>query len=200
MSRELIKRNYAETFTFISLLKGCTYKKDICGGIRLHPEILKKTGLLERSPFLASSLINMYAKCGLLAKAQQVLDDLPFGNVYSFNARIAGYVHHGHVHEAFNCFQRMQNEGLSLDAITFISILKACRKAWILNKGKQIHGGIVLSGLLDKDIVVGIALIDMYARCGEFAKVEQVLEELPHSRCSFVVYTHWRVCPKGESS
>ena len=165
----------------------------------MHPEILKKTGLLERSPVLASSLINMYGKCGALVKAQ-VLDDLPFGNVYSFNARIAGYVHHGHVHEAFNCFQRMQNEGLSLDVITFISILKACNKAWVLTKGKKIHGGIVLSGLLDKDIVVGIALIDMYARCGEFAKAEQVLEELPIQDVVSWFALNWRICLKGESS
>ena len=76
-----------EGITFVSLLKVCAQRKDLCKGTELHADIVKK-GLLKKSPYLASALINMYAKCGVLSKAQQVLDELPVCDLISWNAII----------------------------------------------------------------------------------------------------------------
>ena len=109
-------------FTYVALLKDCTKKKDISEGIRLHADILK-TNLLESSPYLASALINMYAKCGMIVKAHQYLEELLVRDVISWNALISGYTHEGKGHEALNCFEQMQCEGLSPDVVTFTNIL-----------------------------------------------------------------------------
>lgn len=36
--------------------------------------------------------------------------------------------------------------------------------------GEQIHNEISIQGLLRKDIALGNALVDMYAKCGAFGK------------------------------
>ena len=77
-----------------------------------------------------------------------------------------------------NSFKRIQNEGLSPDAITFICILKACGSMGAIDKGKQIHDEVVSRKLLEKNVVLGTALVDMYARCGMLEKARKVLEEL----------------------
>ncbi|MCO5547003.1 hypothetical protein L7F22_000443 [Adiantum nelumboides] len=95
-------------------------------------------------PCGTTTLLDMYAKCGFIAKAQQVFDDLPICNVVSWTALIGGYVEHGEgdvskgqeVHaevarqglsgyaedgndeEAINCFEEMQIKGQLDKALT----------------------------------------------------------------------------------
>ena len=121
----------------------------------------------------------MYVKCGVLAEAQQVLEALPIRNVVSWNALISGYTQHCRGHEALNCFEQMQGEGLSPNGITFLCIVKACGSIGALDKGKQIQEEVVSRGLLEKDIVIGTALVDMYAKCGDLTKAQEFLEQLP---------------------
>ena len=131
-----------EGIHYVTLLKECAKRKDLEKGMSLHVDITNKC-LLRKNPYVGSSLINMYAKCGALSKAQEVLDELPFRNIVSWSALIAGYSRKGHGHEALNCFERMQSEGLSPDEITLTCILKACGSTQSLDKGKQIHEFIV---------------------------------------------------------
>eukprot|EP00250_Pteridium_aquilinum_P017436 c23625_g3_i1 orf=221-1150(+) len=53
--------------TFVALLKACAKLKDWKSGRRLHAEIARQ-GLLNIDPFVGSTLVDMYGKCGLLAK------------------------------------------------------------------------------------------------------------------------------------
>ena len=172
------KMNSKEGYAIMALLKICARKKDLYRGSELHAHILKK-GLLDKSPYLASPLINMYVKCGMFEKAQEVLEGLHVGDLVSWNVLISAYVSKRQIHEAFKCFERMQNDGFSPDAITFTCILKLCGSIKNIDKGREIHERVVRSGLLAKDIVLGTALVDMYAKCGMLAKAQEVLEELP---------------------
>eukprot|EP00250_Pteridium_aquilinum_P008479 c17983_g1_i2 orf=656-1027(+) len=114
-----------EDAVFVTQLKACAIQRDLYKGSRLHANVLKG-GLLEKNIFIGSTLVNMYAKCGALAKAQQVVDELSAQNVVSWNTLIVGHTQHGQGEQAINCFERMQHEGLSPDATTFACILKAC--------------------------------------------------------------------------
>ena len=163
---------------WVALLKDCAKKKNLYKGTRLHADILER-GLLEKSPYIASILISMYTKCGEVAKAHQVLEELPIRNVFSWSALISGYVQQGQGHAALQCLERMQNEGINPNEVSFLCTLKACGSMKTIDKGKQIHDEIVRRGLLEKHVALGNALVDMYAKCGLLAKAHQVLKELP---------------------
>ena len=126
--------------------------------------------------------VDMYAKCGVLSKAQQVLKELHLRNVVSWNALITGYADHGQGHEALNAFDQMQSEGFCPDDVTYMCILKGCGSIGAIDKGKQIHNEIVGRGLLEtdieKDIVLGTALVDMYAKCGILERAQKVFDKL----------------------
>ena len=167
-------------FEFVGLLKDCAKKKDLQQGSALHAEILKHRFLLGKSsPYVGSALISMYAKCGAIAKARRVLETLPVRDIISWNALMTGYAQLGYANETLDCFVKMQREGLSPVGVTFTCILKACGSIRAIDRGKQIHDEIINRGLLDKNIVLGNALVDMYAKCGVLAKAQKVLEELP---------------------
>ena len=162
----------------IALLKACAKKKDLHRGISLHGDMLK-TGLIGRNRYVRSTLISMYAKCGLVAKAQQVLEGLPIRDAITWNVLIAAYAQQGQCDAALNCFEQMQSEGLVPNVVTFISALRACGKTRMVYKGQKIHEEIVNKGLLKKHINLGNALVDMYAKCGAFTKAQEVLDDLP---------------------
>ena len=164
--------------TFICTLKACGSVGCIDKGTQLHDEILRKR-LLEKNVVLGNVLVDMYAKCGVLAKAQKVLEGLRIRNVVSWNALITGYVQQGECHKALNCFRWMQSEGITPDMVTLTCILKACGSTGAIDKGEQIHNDIVRRGLLGRNIVLGNALVDMYAKCGLLSKAQEILEELP---------------------
>mgnify|MGYP002775691026 CR=1 FL=1 len=167
-----------DIITFTCILKACGGIGAIDKGKQIHNQIVTRC-LLNKDVLLGTALVDMYAKCGALTKAQQMLDELPLQHVVSWNALIAGYAQQGQCHEALQCFKRMQSESLYPDSVTFICILKACGSAGAIDKGNQIHNEVVLRGLLEKDIAIGNVVVDMYAKCGVLAKAHEVLEELP---------------------
>jgi pentatricopeptide repeat protein len=165
--------------TYISVLKASGSIGSLEMGEEIHEEV-KKRGFLGKHILLSTTLVDMYAKCGMMEQAHKILlEDIPRRDVVSWNALITGYVQHGFGAEVLQCFRKMQDEGVCPDSVTFICILEACGSMGILEIGEEIHGVIKENGLLDKDIVVGTALIDMYSKCGALEKAHQVLRGLP---------------------
>ena len=111
--------------TIVKLLKSCAKLKDVEKGSKLHAHIVKRN-LLKGNVFIGTALVDMYGKCGKLAKAQDTFDQLQIHDVVAWNALIAGYVRQEMVEEALNCFEQMQIHAISPDAATFSCTLKAC--------------------------------------------------------------------------
>ena len=163
--------------TFVCILKACGSTRSIKKGEEIEAEV-RRQGLLGKSIILGNALVDMYAKCGMLTKANEVFDKLPMRNIVTWNSLINGYLLHGFANEALNCYDRMRDEGLSPGTVTFACILKACGDKGSGFKGEEIHAEISKQGLLPKSIVIGTALIDMYAKCGMLAKARKVFDEL----------------------
>eukprot|EP00250_Pteridium_aquilinum_P009425 c18660_g1_i1 orf=3-413(-) len=60
----------------MDLIKTCGIQKDLHMGSKLHVDILNQ-GLLKKDTSLGNALLSMYAKCGSMAKAQELFDQLP---------------------------------------------------------------------------------------------------------------------------
>jgi pentatricopeptide repeat protein len=162
--------------TFIHGLKACSAIDAVDKGERMHAEI-ERRGLLDREQ-IGNTLVNMYAKCGLLAKSQQVFEMLRVRDVVSWTALLCGYAEHVDAERALACFEQMQAEGITPNAVTLICALKACRTLGAAEKGQLMHAEIERQGLLDTDVAVGNSLVDMYARCGLLGIARKVFEKL----------------------
>jgi pentatricopeptide repeat protein len=166
---------FPNMITYICILRACT---EIEVGKEIYGEIAKK-GLLQNDIALETALVDMYAKSGLLEEARLVLDGLDVRDIVSWTALISGYVQKGQNEEALNCFERLKQEHLAPNAVTFSCILKACASIGAIDKGRQIHDEIASNDMMKNDVVLGSSLVDMYARCGMPARAHDVLFELP---------------------
>ena len=68
----------------------------------------------------------------------------------------------GFGNEALECFTHMQKSGIRPNDVTYICILKACGIVGSLWIGEEIEVEIRNQGLLEKNIVLGTSLVDMY--------------------------------------
>nr|DAD31301.1 TPA_asm: hypothetical protein HUJ06_010152 [Nelumbo nucifera] len=118
-------------------------------------------------------MITGYAKRGEMDCARKLFDQVPERDVVTWNAMIAGYVLSGSNDQALEMFEEMRRAGEQPDEVTMLSLLSACADSGALEAGQQIH-----SSLLETDsrlsIVLGNALIDMYAKCGSIEKALDV--------------------------
>eukprot|EP00250_Pteridium_aquilinum_P020684 c24906_g6_i1 orf=901-4083(+) len=163
--------------TYVESLRSCGSFGALSKGLELHGEIVKEE--FDTDPFINNSLVGMYAKCGSLLEAQDVFDKLLVWDVVSWNALILGYAEHKRTEEALFFFVRMQLEGFCPDIATLVCVLKACSGSGAANRGQEIHGVIVKHGLLEKDLVVGTGLVDMYANLGMLIEAQAVFDKLP---------------------
>ncbi|KAH7366416.1 hypothetical protein KP509_18G077200 [Ceratopteris richardii] len=169
----------SDAATFTSILKACANLRRADLGRLVHIEILRQ-GLLESNALLGTALVDMYAKCGMLAKAQDAHEVIQFSsNNASWNALISGFVQQGFGKQAFFFFEEMLQKGLIPNEITFSAILKACGSIGDHVKGQQIHNMIVHRGISLNHVVLGTALVDMYAKCGALKRAQRLLDELP---------------------
>lgn len=170
------ERVHPSSYTLMSLLKACAGSKDAEKGQEIHVEIAQMGH--ERCLYVGSALVDMYAKCGLLSEAREVIDKLPVRNVVSWNALISGYAEHGPSQEAMKCFKQMQMDNVAPDTITFICILKACSSVGAIVKGREIHMEFAKEGT-ERNPFAGNILVDMYAKCGFLTEARRVFDKLP---------------------
>lgn len=163
--------------TYICILKAFANMGDgVARGRELHAEIVK-TGV-ERQTFVGNILVDMYSKCGLLLDAQQVFNQLPTRDVVSWTALLSGYAEHGLCREALGCLQKMQEEGVTPNATTFLCTLKACQSIEDLDKGQELHAEVVKEEF-EGDLFLGNTLVDMYGSCGLLNEAKEVFDQLP---------------------
>ncbi|KAH7294551.1 hypothetical protein KP509_27G006800 [Ceratopteris richardii] len=155
--------------TLACVLRACSLVKAVEKGKEIHTEVVQN-GLLKADPFIRSAVVDMYAKCGALSKAKEVLKVLPERDVVVWNSLIVGYVLHDYNEEALFCFDQMQAEGVSPNIVTYACSVNACGNIGALEKGSEIHADASRKALLELDLSIGSALVDMYAKCGELSK------------------------------
>ncbi|KAL5702304.1 hypothetical protein ACHQM5_027536 [Ranunculus cassubicifolius] len=143
-----------------SILSACANLQALEPGKQVHCYSVKSG--FDMNVYAGSSLVDMYAKCGLMEAANRVIARMPEKTVVSRNALIAGYVQNNNVDEALNLFQEMLEEGLRPSKFTFASMLSACSGSLALHLGKQVHCHTLKSAILHEDDFLGVSLLGVY--------------------------------------
>eukprot|EP01018_Ginkgo_biloba_P005421 Gb_25283 [translate_table: standard] len=166
-----------DKFTFPFVLKACAGLLALREGKEIHCHIVRSQ--FELDVFVATALVDMYAKCGRVENARQVFDKMFTRDVVSWNALIAGYTQNGHDVEALAVFHQMQLGTVEPNSTTMVSVLPACAQLGALQQGKWIHSYIIRNDF-ESDISVVNALVAMYAKCGCIEIAHQVFDKIPH--------------------
>lgn len=102
MKEEGVKAN---NITLSGVLSACASLGALDIGKSVDEYALKNG--LQKDIYVATALIDMYAKCGSVYHAFQVFENMPFKNIVTWNAMISAFAFNGRAKEAILLFNRM---------------------------------------------------------------------------------------------
>ncbi|XP_075499999.1 pentatricopeptide repeat-containing protein At1g31430 [Primulina tabacum] len=179
--------------TIASTLSACTSLKRLDLGREIHDYVRGQTGLTviignalldmyakcgcldmargmfdmmhEKNVLCWTSMVSAYVKCGQLDEATSLFEKAPVRDLILWTTMINGFVQFNKVDEAMALFRNMQMDRVKPDKYTLVALLTGCAQSGALEQGEWIHSYIEETGI-KIDVVVGTALIEMYAKCG----------------------------------
>lgn len=166
-----------DPITVSSLLPICAQSNDIINGILIHLYVIKHG--LETNLFVSNALINMYSKFGNLGDAQKVFDHMKVRDLVSWNSIISAYEQNSDPIVAFELFKDMQLIGIQPDLLTVVSLASIFGQLGDKKNGRFIHGFVARHNWFEEDVVIGNALVNMYAKLGAMDCARRVFELLP---------------------
>ncbi|KAK6128240.1 hypothetical protein DH2020_038013 [Rehmannia glutinosa] len=162
--------------SFSCLLSACAAGKDLCLGRMIHARV--KANGLEFDVSVGTALINLYARCGKVEYARKLFDEMPKPNIEYWNTMIHAYIENGLAREALNLLDQIKFREIKPDEVTILGLIMACRDTGELNQGILVHSIVESSEFLKGSIILGNALIDMYAKCGSMTKARAVFDRM----------------------
>ncbi|KAL0359662.1 UNVERIFIED_CONTAM: Pentatricopeptide repeat-containing protein [Sesamum angustifolium] len=163
-----------DSYTYPSVLKACGGLRRVDYGEKIHNHLMK-TGFLS-DVVIASSLISVYAKCGLFGSSVKLFDEMTERDLACWNNVISCYYQSGQCEKALEYFERMKSNGLRPDSVSFTTAISSCARLLDLEKGRRIHEEVLRSGLV-MDAYVSATLVDMYGKCGCLERAKEVFDE-----------------------
>ncbi|KAK4283118.1 hypothetical protein QN277_000109 [Acacia crassicarpa] len=117
-----------------SALSACASLGLLDYGIWVHEYIERNH--IKWDVYIGTALIDMYAKCGCIEKAQQTFNVMPFRNVQMWNAFLGGLAINGYGQEALKQFEEMIKSGACPNEVTFLAVLTACCHSGLVEEGR----------------------------------------------------------------
>lgn len=167
-----------DVVTFLNTIGACTSLAALKEGKIMHVRLRHFVSEFELA--VVNGLVNMYGKCGDLGASWSVFDKITTRNIATWNVMISTYAQHGLGDEAFVLLDRMQQEGLAPDRVTYVTYLSACSHAGLINEAFG-----CLLGMNGDDFGVPPVLehydciVDLLGRAGQSHEAEIVVDVLP---------------------
>ncbi|XP_024521304.1 pentatricopeptide repeat-containing protein At3g09040, mitochondrial-like [Selaginella moellendorffii] len=196
--------------TYLAALKACASlasgeTPQLVDGQLLKPKTLESVKKVHSQAtadghasevFVATSLVDVYCKCGSLREARLVFDTVPNPTLISWTTIILGHADNHEGELALELYERMLERGFTPNYVTYVAALKACSsladkeaavpvegkvvKLGALAKGREIHRHACQSFCAQLHIFVANSLVDMYAKCGSLEESRTVFESIPN--------------------
>ncbi|XP_034697590.1 pentatricopeptide repeat-containing protein At3g09040, mitochondrial-like [Vitis riparia] len=156
-----------------------------CAGIAAYRQTKSVHSLVvkmgyEAHVFVASAVIDAYAKCGDIENARRVFDQTSrFRDVILFNTMVIAYAHHGLVREAVETFEKMKLATLEPSQATFVSVISACSHLGLVEQGDIFFKSMNLDYGMDPSPDNYGCLVDLFSRNGFLEDAKHIIETMP---------------------
>lgn len=176
-----------DSVTFVSVLSACSQLGALSLGRWIHEYINYNDWYLNTT--LATSLINMYGRCGDVIKAREVFDSLNQQNVITWTAMISSYGMHGYGKEAMEIFRLMKLHGPNPNYITFVAVLSACAHAGMVFEGQLAYSNMIKDYKIVPKMEHHVSMVDMFGRAGLLNEAYQHIQDISPMKPTASVWT-----------
>ncbi|XP_065848668.1 pentatricopeptide repeat-containing protein At5g39350-like [Euphorbia lathyris] len=162
--------------SIISVLSACSKLEASLLGKSVHGYSIRKG--ISSDLNVSNALLSFYSACNNLASSFKLFVKMGTRDSVSWNTLISGFVRNGEFEKAAELLHQQQQEGLTFDLVTLISVLPMCCDSAHLSQGMALHSYAIKNGFVS-EISLANALISMYFRCGSLDAGRLLFEEIP---------------------
>ncbi|XWS31261.1 hypothetical protein CRYUN_Cryun23aG0062200 [Craigia yunnanensis] len=165
-----------DSSTFTLAIKACVSLMDL----EMGEEIWRKAVDVgyQNDVFVASSVLNLYVKCGKMDEAMVVFNKMPRKDLVCWTTLVTGFAQSGRPREAIDLYRKMQTERMEGDGVVMLGLIQASVNLGDSKLGLTIHGYMIRKGL-PMGLVVQTSLLDMYAKNGYLEYASRVFTKIP---------------------
>lgn len=153
-----------KSYSFSSIMPACAHLTTLHLGKQLHGYIIRNG--FDDNIFIASSLIDMYAKYGNIRTARQIFDRMRLRDMVSWTAMIMGCALHGLAIDAIDLFEQMETEGIKPNYVAFMAVLTACSHAGLVDEAWKYFNSMRLDFGISPGVEHYAAVSDLLGRAG----------------------------------
>lgn len=161
---------------YVPLLHHCIKTGSLSTAKALHAHMVKSG--TNADMFVATSLVNVYMRCGASQDARSLFDEMPEKNVVTWTALITGYTLNSEPVLALHVFVEMLELGRYPSHYTLGGMLNACCAAHDIDVGKQVHGYAIKYGT-DTITSMGNSLCRLYTKSGDLESGMKAFKRIP---------------------
>ncbi|KAF7036209.1 hypothetical protein CFC21_046940 [Triticum aestivum] len=161
----------------LSVLSACGDLGAVDLGEWVHRFVVKR-GLCWHIP-LMNAIIDMYLKCGCVAKAVEVFEGMGQKSIVTWTTLIAGFALHGLGLEAVDMFRRMERENVAPNDITFLAILSACSHIGLTDLGRWYFQIMVSQYRIKPRVEHYGCMVDLLGRAGCLMEAQDLVKDMP---------------------
>lgn len=149
---------------------------------------------------VASSIIDMYSKCGNIKDARRFFNSISDHNLVSWTVMIYGYAYHGLGKEAIDLFNEAKEAGIEPDGVTFSGVLTACSHAGLVQEGWELFEYMRSEHNCEVTINHYACMADLLGRAAKLEEAEALIKKSPFHSKSLLWKTLLGACYKHENA
>ncbi|XXG56003.1 hypothetical protein AAC387_Pa03g3539 [Persea americana] len=162
---------------YIAALSACASIGALMCGKEIHAQALRNGLAFE--DFIPNALMDMYAKCGRMKYAQTQFNIHENKDVSSWNIMLNGYARQERGDLAVELFDRMQENGLSPNHITFTALLCACSRSGMVNECWDYFDSMSQRYSISPNLKHYTCMVDLLGRAGWLEEAQEFIEKIP---------------------
>ncbi|CAL4974217.1 unnamed protein product [Urochloa decumbens] len=164
-------------FTLSAILSTCASLALMTEGMQLHAVIFKYG--FHGNFFVASSLVDVYARCGQIEQAYLIFAGMKHKNVVLWNAMINSFTRHGNFFEAMILFEKMQQARISPNEVTYLSMLSMCAHAGLVQEARCYFSLLISDQIVEPNVLHYSCMVDVLGRSGKTDEALELIQLMP---------------------
>ncbi|XP_007011666.2 PREDICTED: putative pentatricopeptide repeat-containing protein At3g25970 [Theobroma cacao] len=179
-------------YALSAVLRSCSDLATLQLGRQVHVLAIKLG--FETNDFVASALIFMYSKCGIIQDARKSFEETPKDSSIAWNSIIFGYAQNGQGNDALDLFFLMRDTKVRLDHITFVAVLTACSHIGLVEEGLNFLKSMESDYGIPPRMEHYACAVDLFGRAGRLDEAKPLIESMPFKPDAMVWKTLLGAC------
>ncbi|PRQ43401.1 putative tetratricopeptide-like helical domain-containing protein [Rosa chinensis] len=164
------------TVTLSSVLPAISYFSNLKVGKEIHAHSVRNN--FDWNIYVATAIIDTYAKSGFLPGAQQVFDQSKYKSLVIWTAIISAYAAHGDAYVSIGLFYKMLSTGIQPDEVTFTAVLTACSHSGVVDEAWKIFKAMFPVYGIHPSVEHYACMVGVLSRAGRLTEAAELIQNM----------------------